>query len=49
MLRNEGCRAISMRHVSTDDDFIDSNGTIFLVPFLATNETFAPLENDPIM
>ena len=34
MLRNEGSRAISVRHVSTGDDFIDSSGIIFLVPFL---------------
>ena len=38
-----------MRHVSTGDDFIDSSGIIFLVPFLATKETLAPLANDPIM
>ena len=49
MLRNEGCRAISVMHVSTGDDFIYSSGIIFLVPFLATIEAVAPLENDPIM
>ena len=49
MLRNEGCRAISVRHVSTDDDFIYSSGIIFLVPFLATMEAVALLANDPIM
>ena len=43
MLRNEGCIAISMRHISTSDDFIDSSGIIFLVPFLATKEVSAPL------
>ena len=31
------------------DDFIYSSGIIFLGPFLATKETLAPLENDPIM
>ena len=31
------------------DDFIHSSGIIFLVPFLATKETLAPLANDPIM
>ena len=35
--------------LSTSDDFIDSSGIIFLVPFLATKETLAPLANDPIM
>ena len=49
MLRNEGCRAISVRHVSTDDDFIYSSGIIFLVPFLATMEAVALLANDLIM
>ena len=49
MLINEGCRAISVRHVSTGDDFINSSGQIFLVLFLATKETLAPLANDPIM
>ena len=49
MLRNEGCRAISVRHVSTGDDFIYSSGIIFLVPFLATMEAVAPPENNLIM
>ena len=49
MLRNEGCRAISVRHVSTGDDFIYSSGIIFLVPFLATMEAVALLANDLIM
>ena len=49
MLRNEGCRAISVRHVSTGDDFIYSSGIIFLVPFLATMEAEALLANDLIM
>ena len=49
MLRNEGYRAISVRHVSTGDDSIDSSGIIFLVLFLATKETLVPLANDPIM
>ena len=49
MLGKEGSRAISMRHVSTGDDSIDSSGIISLVPFLATKETLAPLTNDPIM
>ena len=49
MLRNKGCRAISVRHVSTGDDFIDSSGIIFLVPFLATKEAVPPLTNDPIL
>ena len=49
MLRNEGCRAISVRHVSTGDDFIDRRGIICLVQFLATKETLAPFANDPIM
>merc|ERR1712002_1261368 len=49
MLRNEGCRAISVRHVSTGDDFIYSSGIIFLVPFLATMEVVALLANDLIM
>ena len=31
------------------DGFIHSSGIIFLVPFLATKETLAPLANDPIM
>ena len=31
------------------DDFIQSSGIIFLVPFLATKKTLAPLANDPIM
>ena len=35
--------------LSTGDDFIDSSGIIFLVPFLATKETLVPLANDPIM
>ena len=35
--------------LSTGDNFIDSSGIIFLVPFLATKETLAPLANDPIM
>ena len=35
--------------MSTGDDFIASSGIIFLVPFLATKETLAPLANDPIM
>ena len=35
--------------LSTSDDFIDSSGTIFLVPFLATREAVAALANDPIM
>ena len=38
-----------MRHVSTGDDFIDSSGIIFLVPFLATKEAVAPPENNLIM
>jgi len=49
MLRNEGCRAISVRVVSTDDDFIYSSGIIFLVPFLATMEAVALLANDLIL
>ena len=49
MLRNKGCRAISIRHVSTGDDFIYSSGIILLVPFLATMEAVALLANDPIM
>ena len=49
MLRNKGCRAIYVRHVSTGDDFIECSGIIFLVPFLATKEALAPLTNDPIM
>ena len=49
MLRNEGCRAISVRHVSTGDDFIYSSGIIFLVPFLATREAVALLANDLII
>ena len=49
MLRNKGCRAILVRHVSTDDDFIYSSGIIFLVPFLATMEAVALLANDPII
>ena len=49
MLRNEGYRAISLRHESTGDDFIDSCGIIFLVLFLATKETLGPLANDPNM
>ena len=49
MLRNEGCRAISVRHVSTGDDFIYSSGIIFLVPFLATMEAVVLLANDFIM
>ena len=35
--------------LSTGGDFIDSSGIIFLVPFVATKETLAPLANDPIM
>jgi len=35
--------------LSTGDDFIDTSGIIFLVPFLATKEKLAPLANDPIM
>ena len=31
------------------DDFIQSSGIIFLVPFLATKVTLTPLANDPIM
>ena len=46
---NEGCRAISVRHVSTGDDFIYSSGIICLVPFLATMEAVAPPENNLIM
>ena len=38
-----------MRHVSTGDDFIYSSGIIFLVPFLATMEVVALLENYLIM
>ena len=49
MLRSEGCRAISVRHVSTGDDFIYRSGIIFLVPFLATMEAVALLANDLIM
>ena len=49
MLRNKGCEAISVRHVSTNDDFIDSSGIIFLVPFLATMEAVALLANGLIM
>ena len=49
MLGNEGCRAISVRHVSTDDDFIYSSGIIFLVPFLTTMEAVALLANDLIL
>ena len=49
MLRDEGCREISVRHVSTGDDFINSSRIIYLVPFLATKETLVPLANDPIM
>ena len=33
----------------SSDDFIDSSGIIFLVPFLATKERLAPFANDPIM
>ena len=44
MLRNEGCRAISVRHVSTGDDFIDSCGIFFLVLFLATKEHWHHLQ-----
>ena len=36
-------------YFSTGDDFIASSEIIFLVPFLATKETLAPLANDPIM
>ena len=49
MSRNKGSRAISVRHVSTGDDFIYSSGIIFLVPFLATMEVVVLLANDLIM
>ena len=49
MLRYKGCRAISVRHVSTGDDFIYSSRIIFLIPFLATMEVVALLANDLIM
>ena len=35
--------------MSTGNDYINSSGIIFLVPFLATKEALAPLANNPIM
>ena len=40
---------IKHQNLSTDDDFIHSNGIIFLVPFFTTREVVVPLANDPIM
>ena len=31
-------RHLKLQYLSTGDDFIDNNGIIFLVPFLATKE-----------
>ena len=42
-------RHLENQNLSTGDDFIDSCGIIFSVPFLATKETLAPLANDLIM
>ena len=37
------------QNLSTGDDFINSCGMIFLVPFLAIKEVLAVLASDPIM
>ena len=42
-------RHLKHQNLSTGDDFINSSGIIFLVPFLATKETLVPHANDPIM
>ena len=45
MLRNEGYRAISVRHVLNKK----KSQKFFLVQFFTTMEVVAPLENDPIL
>ena len=45
MLRNEGGRAISVRHVLNQK----KTSKVFFVPFFTTMEVVAPLENDPIL
>ena len=45
MLRNEGARAISVRHVLNQK----KPPKFSLVPFLTSMEVVAPLENDPIL
>ena len=42
MLRNEGCRPISVRHVLNSQKF-------YLVQFFTTMEVVAALENYPIL
>ena len=42
-------RHLKHQNQSTGDDFKDSSGIIFLVPFFTTNEVLTPLADDSIV